>query len=115
MQIFVKTLTGKTTSPWPNGRISDKSLPRTTSPALTSAWAQKHDSGEATNACEEANLHVMRERQLATMQTTCPGRSLKCEPDWPRSHHIAINLRSATLKTQPEALNYPLRRARAYT
>jgi hypothetical protein len=31
MQIFIKTLTGKTTRPWPNGCISDKSLPRTTS------------------------------------------------------------------------------------
>jgi hypothetical protein len=31
MQIFVKTLTGKATSPWPNGCISDKSPPRTTS------------------------------------------------------------------------------------
>jgi hypothetical protein len=31
MQIFVKTLTGKTTSPWSNGCISDKSPPRLTS------------------------------------------------------------------------------------
>jgi hypothetical protein len=31
MQIFVKTLTGKTTSPWLNGCISDKSPPRTAS------------------------------------------------------------------------------------
>jgi hypothetical protein len=31
MQIFVKTLIGKTTGPWPNGCISDKSPPRTTS------------------------------------------------------------------------------------
>jgi hypothetical protein len=30
MHIFVKTLTGKVTSPWPNGCISDKSPPRTT-------------------------------------------------------------------------------------
>jgi hypothetical protein len=91
----------------------DKSPPRTTSPAPTSAWAQTHDSGEATNACGEANLHVMRERQLAAMQMARPGSSLKCEPDWPRSHHIAINLRSATRKTQPEALKHPLRHARA--
>jgi hypothetical protein len=35
MQIFVKTLTGKTTSPWPNGCISDKSPPRTTSLRIT--------------------------------------------------------------------------------
>jgi hypothetical protein len=79
----------------------DKSLPRTTSPAPTSAWAQTHSLGVATNAYGEANLHVMQERQLAAMQTTCPGRSHKCEPDWPRCHHIAINLRSATHKTQP--------------
>jgi hypothetical protein len=91
----------------------DKSPPRITRPAPTSAWVQTHGSGEATNACREANLHIMREQQLAAMQTTYPGRSLKCEPDWPRSHHIAINLRSATRKTQPEALKHPLRRARA--
>jgi hypothetical protein len=30
MQIFVNTLTGKMTSPWPNGCISDKSPHRTT-------------------------------------------------------------------------------------
>jgi hypothetical protein len=75
MQIFVRTLTGKTTSPWPNDCLSDKSPPRTTSLRLarqvpashdnspphttssapTSAWAQTHGSGEATNACGEAN------------------------------------------------------------
>jgi hypothetical protein len=47
-----------------------------TSPAPTSAWAQTHGSDEATDACGEANLHVTRERQLAAMQATCPGRSL---------------------------------------
>jgi hypothetical protein len=54
----------------------DKSPPRTTSPAPTSAWAQTRGSGEATNPCGEANLHVTRERQLAAMQAICPGRSL---------------------------------------
>jgi hypothetical protein len=128
MQIFVKTLTGKTTSPWPNGCISDKSLPRlrslclarqvsashdkspprTTSLAPTSAWAHTHSSSEATNAYGEANLHIMQGRQLAAMQATCPGMSLKCEPDWPCSHHITINLCSTTRKTQPEALKHPL-------
>jgi hypothetical protein len=54
----------------------DKSLPHTTSPAPTSTWAQTRGSGEATNACGEANLHVTRGRQLAAMQATCPGRSL---------------------------------------
>jgi hypothetical protein len=54
----------------------DKYPPRTTSPTPTSAWAQTHGSGEATDACGEANLHVTRERQLAAMQATCPGRSL---------------------------------------
>jgi hypothetical protein len=91
MQIFIKTLTGKTTvlgrtaaSPtsFPLEEPShDKSPPRTTSLAPTSAWAQTHGSGEATNACGEANLHVTRGQQLAAMQVTCPGRSLKCEPD----------------------------------
>jgi hypothetical protein len=88
MQIFVKTLTGKATSPWRNGCTYEKSPPRTTSLRLddkslppTSAWTQIHSSGEATSACGEANLHVIRARQVAAMQTTCPGRSLKCEPD----------------------------------
>jgi hypothetical protein len=53
-----------------------KSPPHTTSLAPTSAWAQTHGSGEATDACGEANLHVTWERQLAAMQETCPGRSL---------------------------------------
>jgi ubiquitin C len=63
MQIFVKTLTGKTTCLRPGGCISDqfptrgtrlrlarqvstshgKSLPRTTSPAPTSVWGLTHD------------------------------------------------------------------------
>jgi hypothetical protein len=60
MQIFVKTLTGKTTSLWPNDCLSNKSPPRTTSSAPTRAWTQTHGSGEATNACGEANLHVIR-------------------------------------------------------
>jgi hypothetical protein len=59
----------------------DKSPPRMTSLcstrlSSTSAWAQRHGSGEATDACREGNLHVTREQQLAAMQATCPGRSL---------------------------------------
>jgi hypothetical protein len=42
MQIFVKTLTGKTTSPWPNDCISDKSPPRTTSLHLRLVCGPKH-------------------------------------------------------------------------
>jgi hypothetical protein len=81
MQIFVKTLTGKTTSLQQVSASHDKSPPRTTSPAPTSTWAQTHGSGKATNACGEANLHVIRGQQLVAMQATSPGRSLKCEPD----------------------------------
>jgi hypothetical protein len=68
-----------TTSPRLARQVSashDKSSPRTTSPAPTSAWAQTHGSGETTDACGEANLHVTRGRQLAAMQATCPGRGL---------------------------------------
>jgi hypothetical protein len=54
----------------------DKSPPRTTSPALTSAWAQTHGSGMATDACGEANLHVTRERQPAAMHAARPSKSL---------------------------------------
>jgi hypothetical protein len=42
MQIFVKTLTGKTTSPWPNDCISDKSPPRTTSLRLRLVHGPRH-------------------------------------------------------------------------
>jgi hypothetical protein len=90
MRIFVKTLTGKTPGPWPDGCISDqfptrgtrlrlghdKSPPRTTSPAPTSTWGQTHNSGVATDAHEWANLHVTRKQQLAAMQATCPSKSL---------------------------------------
>jgi hypothetical protein len=41
--------------------LSYKSPPRTTSMAPTSAWAQTHGSGEATDMCGEANLHITRE------------------------------------------------------
>jgi hypothetical protein len=127
MQIFVKTLTGKTTSLRPGGCISDqfptrgtrfrltrqvsashdKSLPRTASPAPTSAWAQTHDSGIATDADGGANLHVTREQQLAAMQTTCPGKSLNAgltscstitSPSSPTLPHARLNPRhSSTL------------------
>jgi hypothetical protein len=120
MQIFVKTLHRQGTQSsleWrPLRQVSashDKSLPRTTSPAPTSMWAHTHASGEATDTCGEANLHVTRERQLAAMQATCPGRSLKCEPDQTRNYHIAINIHSATRKAQPEALEHPLRPTQA--
>jgi hypothetical protein len=101
MQIFIKTLHRQGTNLHSGSSLSDKSPPRTTSlrlarqvstshdkspphttsPAPTSAWAQTHGSGEATNACGEANLHVTRGQQLAAMQATYLGRSLKCEPD----------------------------------
>jgi hypothetical protein len=82
MQIFIKTLHRQGTRSslrWRLQQVSashDESLPRTTSPTPISVWAQTHGSGEATNTCGEANLHVTRERQLAAMQATCPGRSL---------------------------------------
>jgi hypothetical protein len=104
-----------TTSPTSLRLARQVSASHDKSPPPTSAWAQTHGSGEATSACGEANLHVIRGRQLVAMQTTCPGRSLKYESDQPRSHHIAINLRSATRKAQPEALEHPLRRTRAKT
>jgi hypothetical protein len=97
MRIFVKTLTGKTPGPWPDGCISDqfptrgtrlclghdKSPPRTTSLRLARQvrlqlvhGAQTHNSGVATDAHEWANLHVTRKQQLAAMQATCPSKSL---------------------------------------
>jgi hypothetical protein len=96
MQIFVKTLTGKTPSLWPGRCISDqfptrgtslrltqqvsalhdKSPPRTTSPASTSAWGPDAKLGLATDMHEGANLHVMRKQQLAAMQATSPSKSL---------------------------------------
>jgi hypothetical protein len=67
MQIFVKTLTGKTPSPWPDGSVSDQ--PRMTSLRLVrQVWlrlvrgVQTHNSGVTTDAHEGANLHVMRKQ-----------------------------------------------------
>jgi hypothetical protein len=81
MQIFVKTLTSKTPSPWQDSCISDQ--PPTTSLRLArQVWlqlvrgAQTHDSGITIDAHEGANPHVMRKQQLAAMQATCPGKSL---------------------------------------
>jgi hypothetical protein len=80
MQIFVKTLTGKTPSPWPDGCFSDQ--PRATSLRLArKVWlrlvwgAQTHNSGVTIDVHEGANLHVMRKQQLVAMQAICPGKS----------------------------------------
>jgi hypothetical protein len=85
----------------------DKSSPRTTSLAPTSAWAQTHDSGITTDAHGEANLHVTREQQLAAMQTTCLSKSLNAgltsratvtSPSYPSLPHARLNPRhSSTL------------------
>jgi hypothetical protein len=50
----------------------EKSPPRTTSPAPTSAWAQTHGTGIATDARGGTNFHVTQEQQLAAYH----GRSL---------------------------------------
>jgi hypothetical protein len=54
----------------------DKSPPRATSSAPTSAWVQTHDASIATDVYGETNLHVTQEQQLAAMQAACPGKSL---------------------------------------
>jgi hypothetical protein len=102
MQIFVRTLHrqgAQTSLGWlPLRQVSvsqDKSPPRTTSSAPTSAWAKMHGSGEATDACGEANLHVTRERQLAAIQATCPGWGLKA------------SLTSRTTVTSPSTSTLP--------
>jgi hypothetical protein len=91
----------------------DKSPSRTASLAPTSAWAQTHGSGEATNACEEADLHVTRERELAAMQATCPSRSLNAILTSRATITSPSTSTLPTRKAQPEALEHPLRRARA--
>jgi hypothetical protein len=96
---LVKTHTGKTSSLWPVGCISDqfptkgtpttslrlarqvcashdKSPPRTTSPVLTGVWAQTHGTSIATDACGGTNLYVMRVQQLAAMQAARLAKSL---------------------------------------
>jgi hypothetical protein len=108
MQIFVKTLHQQGTQSSLRWRLlrqvtasltshtsHDKSPPRMTSPALTSTWARTHGSGEATNACGEANLHITQKRQLAAMQATCLGRSLNA------------NLTSCTTITSPSTSTLP--------
>jgi hypothetical protein len=83
MQIFVKTLTGKTSSLQPAGCISDQFPTRGTRLRLArQVWlrlvhgAQAHNSSVATDAHEGANLHITRKQQLAAMQATCLGKSL---------------------------------------
>jgi hypothetical protein len=73
------------------------SISQDNSPSPTSAWAQTHGSGEATNACGEANLHVTRGRQLVAMQATCPGRSLNAS----LTRHATIT--SPSTSTLPHA------------
>jgi hypothetical protein len=75
----------------------DKAPPRTTSPAPTSAWAKTHSSGEATDVCGEANFQVTRERQLAAVQATCPGKSFNAS----LTSHAAIT--SPSTSTLPHA------------
>jgi hypothetical protein len=83
MQIFVKTLTGKTSSLQPGGCISDQLPTRGTRLRLARqvrlrlvGGAQAHNLSVATDAHEGANLHVTQKQQLAAMQATCPGKSL---------------------------------------
>jgi hypothetical protein len=47
------------------------------------------------------------------MHAAYPGKSLNEGLTGCGGHHIAIISHSATRKTQPEALNHPLRRAQA--
>jgi hypothetical protein len=78
----------------------DKSPPRTTSPAPTSAWALTQNSSITTDAHEGANLHVTWEQHLAAMQTTCPGKSFNAgltsratitSPSSPSLPHARLN------------------------
>jgi hypothetical protein len=59
------------------------------------------------------NLYITQEQQLAAMHAAYPGKSLNEGLTGCGGHHIAIISHSATRKTQPEALNHPLRRAQA--
>jgi hypothetical protein len=125
MRIFVKTLIGKTPSPWSDDCISDqfptrgtrlclghdKSPPRTTSPHLARQVrlrlvrrAQMHNSGANTDTHEGANLHITRRQQLAAMQATSPGKSLNA---------CLTGRANITSPSSPEALKHPLRCARA--
>jgi hypothetical protein len=122
MQIFIKTFTGKTPRLWrlaasPTGFPLEEpgSASHVKSPPPTSAWAQTHSSGIATDGRGGANLHVTRKQQLTAMQTTCPGKSLNAgltsctsitSPLSPTLPHARLNLRH---------LKHPLRHAQAWT
>jgi hypothetical protein len=89
----------------PASASHNKSPPRTTSPAPTSAWAQTHGACIATDAHEGTNLHVTWEQQLEAMQTTCPGKSLIAgltgcttitSPSSPTLPHARLNPRHAS-------------------
>jgi hypothetical protein len=102
--VFGRVAASPTSSPLDElaSALHDKSTPGTTSPTPTSAWAQTHGSGIATDAHGGANLHITREQQLAAMQTTCPGKSLNAgltsraaitSPSSPTLPHARLNPR----------------------
>jgi hypothetical protein len=112
MLIFVKTLTGKMPSTRPDGCISDQ--PRTTSLRLArQVWLRlvvgprRTTRASPPTRTKRVNLHVMRKRQLADMQATCPRKRLNAgltsratitSPSPPTLPHARLNPRhSSTL------------------
>jgi hypothetical protein len=75
MRIFVKTLTGKTTSPWPNGCISDKSLPRTTSLRLPGLPCASALSAASTLGRWSPSSAVPSASRLTPMSSRGPWRA----------------------------------------
>jgi hypothetical protein len=126
---LVKTLTGKTSSLWPVGCISDqfptrgtpttslrlarqvqsrdKSPPCTKSPVPTGVWAQTHGVSITTNACGGMNLHVMQVQQLAAMQAPRPTKSLNASLTGCAAITSPSSLALHT-QTQPKALKHPV-------
>jgi hypothetical protein len=100
---LVETHTGKTSSLWPVGCITDqfptkgtpttslrlarqvstshdKSLPRTRSPAPTGTWAQTHSASATTDARGGTIPHVAQVQQLIGMQATRSNKGLNVGP-----------------------------------
>jgi hypothetical protein len=92
----------------------EKSPPRTTSPAPTSAWAQTHGTDIATDACGGTNLHITQKQQLAAMQAAYPGKSLNAgligcaaitSPSSPTLTHARLSPRHSSTSTKRTSLD----------
>jgi hypothetical protein len=106
MQIFVKTLTSKTTSPWPNGCISDKSPPRTTSLRLRLVRGPRHTArarhqrmrGSSTSYRDDSWRPCRRPTPAGALNANLTSRAAITSPSTSALPHAKLSPRhSSTL------------------